>query len=263
MVVSLGTALITGATAGIGAEFAVQLAARGHDLVLVARDEQRLERMADALRGRGVGVEVLAADLSEPAGVARVVGRVDDETRPIEVVVNNAGFGLHTDFDLSPVEDEVRLLEVLATAPLRINHAALRSMVARGRGRIVNVTSVAAFAPLGSYSAAKAWLHTFSRWANAFYRPAGVTVTALAPGYVRTEFHARVGLERSSMAPEWLWLNVEPVVRQALRDSDRGRAMSIPSARYAVIARIASALPLGVISWVARRERWGFSRRRG
>jgi len=261
MAILPGTALITGATAGIGAEFSRQLAARGHDLVLVARDATRLNSLAVHLRTLGVAVEVLPADLADAAGAERVAARLADSSRPVEVVVNNAGFGLHTDFDLSPVEDELRLLEVLVTAPLRLSHAALRAMVSRGHGTIINVTSIAAYAPLGPYSSAKSWLHFFTRWANAFYRPAGVTLTALAPGFVRTEFHSRMNVERSSMAPNWLWLDVEPLVRRALRDADRGRAVSVPSVRYRLIALVAPLVPMRLVTRAAKRDRW--SRARG
>jgi short-subunit dehydrogenase len=256
MAILPGTALITGATAGIGAEFSRQLAARGHDLVLVARDAARLESLASQLRASGVAVEVLPADLADAAGVERVTDRIADASRPIEVVVNNAGFGLHTDFDLSPVEDELRLLEVLVSAPLRLSHAALRAMVSRGHGTVINVTSIAAYAPLGPYSSSKSWLHFFTRWANAFYRPAGVTLTALAPGFVRTEFHERMNVERSSMAPNWLWLDVEPLVRRALRDADRGRAVSVPSVRYRLISLVASLVPMWLVTRAAKRDRW-------
>lgn len=255
MTISPGTALITGATAGIGAEFARQLAGRGHSLVLVARDAERLEAVAAELRG-AVPVEVLAADLASPDGVARVTHRVADLAQPIEIIVNNAGFGLHTDFDLSPVEAELQLLDVLVTAPLKISHAALEAMISRGHGTIINVTSIAAYAPLGSYSSSKVWLHYFTRWANAFYRPSGVTLTALAPGFVRTEFHARMNVERSSMAPNWLWLDVEPLVRRALLDADRGRAVSVPSVRYRVISWLAPAIPMWLVTRAAKRERW-------
>ncbi len=256
MTIAPGTALITGATAGIGAEFARQLAARGHDLVLVARDVARLDTVATELRATGVAVEVLPADLTDAAAAARVAARIADPERPIEVLVNNAGFGLRTDFDRSPVESELDQLEVLAVAPLRLTHAALGAMVLRGHGTVINVSSIAAYAPLGPYSSAKMWLHSFSRWANAFYRPAGVTVTALAPGFVRTEFHARMNVERSRMAPDWMWLNVEPLVRRALTDADHGRAVSIPSARYRVISWVAGAAPMGLITREAKRRRW-------
>jgi len=256
MAIGRGTALITGATAGIGAEFSRQLAARGHDLVLVARDAARLESLAGQLRALGVEVEVLPADLAETTGVERVVARVSDAGSPIEIVVNNAGFGLHTDFDLSPVENELRMLEVLVTAPLRLSHAALTAMIPRGHGTVINVTSIAAYAPLGPYSSAKSWLHFFTRWANAFYRPAGITLTALAPGFVRTEFHARMNVERSSIAPGWLWLDVEPLVRTALRDAERGRAVSVPSLRYRMISWVAPLVPMWLVTRAANRDRW-------
>jgi len=254
---SAGVALITGSSAGIGAEFARQLAGRGHDLVLVARDAARLESLAVELRElHGVAVEVLAADLLEPSALARVEERIAASDRPITVLVNNAGFGLHNAFDLNPIDDEVRLLELLVTVPMRLAHAALRQMVVQRGGTIINVSSIAAYAPLTTYSAAKAWLHTFSRWANAYYRPAGITVTALAPGFVRTEFHARMDVARESMAPSWMWLDVEPLVGTALRAADRGRAVSIPSLKYKFISLVARALPMGFVTRSARRERW-------
>ena len=254
---SAGVALVTGASAGIGAEFARQLAARGHDLVVVARDAARLEGLAVEFREHhGVTVEVLAADLLEPSGLARVEDRIAASDRPIEVLVNNAGFGLHDDFDLNPIEDELKLLELLVTVPMRLAHAALPHMIVGRSGTIINVSSIAAYAPLTTYSAAKAWLHTFSRWANAYYRPAGITVTALAPGFVRTEFHARMDVTRESMAPSWMWLDVQPLVRTALRAADRGRAVSIPSLKYKFISLAARALPMGFVTRSARKGRW-------
>ncbi len=267
MTLSLGTALVTGATAGIGAEFCRQLAARGHDLVLVARDEERLETLARELSSQfGVAVEVLVADLLDAGQAARVEKRVADPDRAISVLVNNAGFGLHLDFDESTVEDEQRLLDILVTVPMRLSHAAIGAMLARGTGAgtgritgtgtIINVTSIAAFAPLGSYSSAKVWLQYFSRWANAYYRPSGITVMALAPGFVRTEFHERMGVERATMAPRWMWLEVTPLVRTALKHADRGRAVSVPTARYRVISWIARGLPMWVVTRVAKTRRW-------
>ncbi len=248
---------MTGASSGIGAEFARQLAERGHDLVLVSREAVRLDGLAVELGERyGVAVEVIAADLLDPNGLARVEERITVSDRPIEVLVNNAGFGLRNDFDLNPIEDELRLLELLVTVPMRLAHRALQHMIVRRSGTIINVSSIAAYAPLTTYSAAKAWLHTFSRWANAYYRPAGITVTALAPGFVRTEFHARMGVTRESMAPAWMWLDVEPLVRTALLAADRGRAVSIPSLKYRFISVAARALPMGFVTRSARKGRW-------
>ncbi|MFC4784092.1 SDR family NAD(P)-dependent oxidoreductase [Nocardioides sp. MAHUQ-72] len=238
-----GTALVTGATAGIGHAFAVQLARRGHDLVLVARDEERLEKVAAELRaGYDVQVEVLAADLTDRTALGRVEARLADPDRPVELLVNNAGFGLKGRFLDNSVDAENAMLDVLVTAVLRLSHAALGAMTRRGHGGIINVSSVAAFLPRGSYSAAKAWVNSFGEWAAAEYRPQGVTVTTLCPGFTRTEFHQRMDVGRDS-APSFLWLDVDDLVEQALADFDKGRVYSIPSARYKAIATAARLVP--------------------
>jgi short-subunit dehydrogenase len=237
------TALITGATAGIGAEFARQLAAAGSGLVLVARDRVRLESTASALRERyGVAVEVLAADLQSAEGVALVEERVGDASRPVDMLVNNAGYGLRRDFDENSVAEELAHLDLLVTVPLRLCHAALAQMLPRGHGTIINVASVAAFTPHGTYSAAKAWVVSFSRWAAIHYRPRGVRVTAVAPGFVRTEFHERMRV-RTDTVPRALWLDAGTVVRIALRDASRGRAVSVPTLRYRALVAALRVLP--------------------
>jgi short-subunit dehydrogenase len=242
------TALVTGATAGIGREFARQLAGRGHDLVLVARDRGRLEEVAAELRAAsGVDVEVLAADLADRAQLAAVEARVADRDRPVDLLVNNAGFGLKRRFLDNDVEDEQRLLDVLVTAVLRLTHAALTAMVERGDGRVVNVSSVAGYLSRGSYGAAKAYVTALSRWADATYRGAGVRTMVLLPGFTRTEFHQRMDVGRGS-APSWMWLDAERVVREALDDLDAGRSVSVPSRRYRLLTALARATPVSVQS---------------
>jgi uncharacterized protein len=241
------TALITGATAGIGHEFARQLAARGHDLVLVARDESRLSDVAHRLSEEfAVTVETLPADLSDRAQLATVEHRVADPDRPVDLLVNNAGFGLKRPFLANDVEDEQALLDVLVVAVMRLSHAALGAMVARGAGGVVNVSSVAAFLPQSTYSAAKAWVTSFGEWAAAEYRPQGITVTTLCPGFTRTEMHERMGVRRGG-APEFLWLDPEFLVSHALEDYDKGRTLSIPGATYKVITAATRAVPNGVL----------------
>lgn len=239
----MSTALVTGATAGIGLAFARQLAARGSDLVLVARNAERLGRVAEELRAAyGVTVEVLPADLVDRAQLAVVEERLADRGRPVDLLVNNAGFGLKRRFLDNTADEETAMTDVLVIAPLRLAHAALGAQVERGHGGVINVGSVASYLPRGTYSAAKAWINSFTEWAHHEYRPKGVTVMALLPGFTRTEFHERMGVTRGS-APDWMWLNVDDLVRDALADYDRGRVFSIPSPQYKVIATLARATP--------------------
>jgi len=240
---SRGTALITGPTAGIGLAFAEQLAARGQDLVLVARDRARLEDLAARLSdSHDVDVEVLVADLADREQMAAVEARVADPQRPVSLLVNNAGFGHKHPFTENSVEDEQEMLDVLVTAVMRLSHAAIGPMLQRGEGAIVNVSSVAAFLPRGTYSAAKAYVVSFSEWLDLTYRDRGVRGMALCPGFVRTEFHARMGVGRDS-APGWMWLDAERLVREALVDLERGKAISIPSKRYKLLSALARASP--------------------
>ncbi|WLQ08364.1 SDR family NAD(P)-dependent oxidoreductase [Arthrobacter oryzae] len=247
------TALITGATAGIGAEFARQLAEQGHHVVLVARDSERLRAAAHELENNySITAEVLSADLTDDAGVAAVVERLSDPSRPVDILVNNAGTGLLKPFDQNSLDEERRHLRLHVQAPLELCHAALQGMLARGSGRIINVASVAAFANRGSYSAAKAWQVTFSRWANLAYAGNGVKVTAVCPGFTHTEFHDRMGMDKT-VAPRWLWLHADRVVREGLADNERGRAVSIPTKRYKLVAAVSRAVPARFTSGPPRR----------
>ena len=239
------TALVTGATAGIGLEFARQLAGKGFDLVLVARDRNRLEGVAQELRSGAVDVEVLPADLADREQLATVEARLADPARPVDLLVNNAGFGLKNRFLDNDVEDEQRLLDVHVTAVLRLTHAALKAMVERGDGRIVNVSSVAGYLARGTYGAAKSYVIQLSRWADATYRNQGVRTMALLPGFTRTEFHQRMDVSRSS-APAWMWLDADRVVREALADLDAGRSVSVPGRRYKLLTAVARATPAAV-----------------
>jgi uncharacterized protein len=242
-----GTALVTGPTAGIGRSFAVQLAQRGHDLVLVARDRSRLEELAAELRASyGVQVEVLPADLVDRASLAEVESRLADPDRPVDLLVNNAGFGMKERFLDNPVDAENAMLDVLVTAVLRLSHAALGAMTARGRGGVINVSSVAAFLPRGTYATSKAWVNSFSEWAAHEYGPRGVTVMTLCPGFTRTEFHQRIDVDPRS-SPSFLWLDADELVATALADFDKGRVYSIPSARYKAITTVARIVPNRVL----------------
>lgn len=242
------TALVTGPTAGIGRSFVQALAQRDYDLVLVARDKQRLDSLAGELRERhGVEVEVLPADLADRSSLATVEARLSDADRPVDLLVNNAGFGLKRPFLENDIEHEQAMLDVLVTAVMRLSHAALRSMTARERGAIINVSSVAGYLPRGTYSAAKAYVTSFSEWADLTYRNCGVRVMALLPGFTKTEFHARMDVSRES-APSWMWLDADRVAADALDDLDRGRSVSIPSRRYKLLGAVARYTPKPVLA---------------
>ncbi len=241
-------ALVTGPTSGIGRSFAHQLAERGLDLVLVARDGVRLEEVAGALRSRyRVEVEVLVADLADREQLALVESRVADPERPVELLVNNAGFALKRSFLDNDVEDEQRMLDVLVVAVLRLSHAATVAMVGRGHGGVINVSSVAGFLPRGTYSAAKAYVTQLSQWADLTYRDRGVRTMALCPGFTRTEFHERMEVSSGSV-PRWLWLDPDSVVKDALRDFDAGKSISVPDVRYKVATALARYTPTVVQS---------------
>jgi short-subunit dehydrogenase len=248
-------ALITGATAGLGAEFARQLAAQHCSLVLVARDRDRLERTAAQLVEEfRVEVEVLQADLLTESGLAAVEARLAGGGHPVDVLVNNAGFGLITTFHESPINDEKHHLDLLVAVPMRLTHAALGQMVPRRTGTIINVASVAGYTPRGTYGAAKAWILSFSRWANIHYRRSGITVTAVAPGFVRTEFHQRMKA-RTDNIPNTLWLSADRVVAEALRGAAKGKAVTVPSRRYKVIVALTRLLPARMVAAGALRGR--------
>src|SRR5256885_4404112 len=226
----MAVALITGATAGIGAAFARALATEGYDLVLVARDGQRLTVLGDELAARhGITATALAAALTDPAGLA-LVGKRPAE--PVDLLVNNAGIGLRQQVLDSTADELDALLDLNVRAVQRLTRAALPGMVERGRGDVINVSSVAGFmATAGStYSASKAWVTNFSESIGLAVRRHGVRVMALCPGYTRTEFHERAGIDAGKI-PGWLWLDADDVVRAGLRDLRRGRLVSVPDWR--------------------------------
>ncbi|RKR19890.1 SDR family NAD(P)-dependent oxidoreductase [Arthrobacter oryzae] len=249
------TALVTGGTAGLGAEFARQLAEQGHRVVLVARDAGRLAATAAELENRyGAATETIAADLTEDAGIADVVARLSDPARPVEILVNNAGIGLLRSFEDNDIAAEKKHLKLHVEAAMELTHAALQGMLARQSGRIINVASVAAFLPRGTYSAAKAWLLSFSRWANMAYAARGIRVTAVCPGFTHTEFHDRMGMDKA-VAPRWMWLEARQVVSESLADNAKGKAVSIPSKRYKVLTSVSRVLPPRLVAGPPRRAK--------
>ncbi|MFG3422827.1 SDR family NAD(P)-dependent oxidoreductase [Micromonospora sp. NPDC048063] len=250
-------ALITGATAGIGAAFARRLASDGWHLVLVARDAARLADTAAELTARhGREVETIPADLSTDDGCAAVERRLA-EGSPVELLVNNAGISLNTPFLRSSAEDEARLLRLNVHAVMRLTLAALRPMTERRHGAVINVSSVAGFGavmPGSTYSASKAWVTNFSESVGQSARPFGVRVMALCPGYTRTEFHERAGINMSK-TPEWMWLRADDVVDEALRDLRKGKLVSVPAWKYKLAVAGLRHAPRRLLEAVARDTR--------
>lgn len=248
----MGFAVVTGGTSGIGLAFARKLAERGWDLVLVARNQQALDDTAIELRALGRQVETLQADLASREDTARVVARIEDESRPVDMLVNNAGFGVHTSLLSRNIEVHDEAIEVMVRAVLVLGGAAARTMRPRGHGSIIMVGSTAGFITTGAYSAIKAWVNNYTESLANELNGSGVVVTALMPGWVRTQFHSRAGI-RSSSIPDFLWLDADALVETALRHVDRGRVISMPSVRYRVLIFFARHLPRRTVRWVSRR----------
>ncbi len=247
------TALVTGGTSGIGAAFARALAGRGDDLVLVARDAGRLAEMATELTAaHGVDVEVMSADLGDRDDVQRVADRLASTEQPVDLLVNNAGFGVPyalTNADTTPHEHAI---DVMIRAVLVLGGAAGRTMKARGGGTIINVSSTAGFVTMGGYSAIKAWVTVYSEGLANELRGTGVQVTALCPGWVRTEFHQRADIKTSKI-PDQLWLDAERLVADCLTDVERHKVISIPSKRYQALILAARLAPRTAIRAVSRK----------
>jgi short-subunit dehydrogenase len=254
--VTTKTALITGATAGIGAAFARQLAAEGYDLVLVARDADRLATTATELSQRHrITVTPLPADLSTEDGIATVAARLT--AQPVDLLVNNAGGSLNKGFLQASVAEEEGVLWLNVHAVMRLTKAVLPAMVERGHGEVVSVSSVAGFGaamPGSTYPASKAWVINFSQSMAAVVNRSGVRVMALCPGYTRTEFHQRAEVDVSKR-PGWVWLAADDVVRTGLRDLRRGKVVSVPDWKYKVAAFALRHLPGGTLRRVARDTR--------
>lgn len=236
-------ALITGATVGIGDCFARLLAAEGFNLVINARSLDKLNERAEFLRQTfGIEVEVLSADLAtECEKVEAFIA-----SHQIEVLINNAGFGLNQSFLASSIEDEERVLYVLVRAPMRLMHAVLPQMKKRDSGIVINVSSTAAFIAGGHYSAAKSYLTVMSESLHTQLLPTNVKVSSLNPGFVHTEFHQRAGMKMGAI-PNFMWLDGDFLVKKAWSDAKNGKAISIPGWQYKVLRLVIKNLPRSTV----------------
>jgi uncharacterized protein len=249
----MATALITGGTSGIGAAFARALAARGDDLVLVARDADRLSETATELKERyAVSVETIASDLAVRSDVVGIAERLASAERPIDLLVNNAGFGVRVRLTAADTTPHEHAIDVMIRAVLMLSAAAGRAMRQRGAGTIINVSSTAGFVTMGGYSAIKSWVTSYTESLANELHGTGVKVVALCPGWVRTEFHERAEINIGSIPP-FLWLDADRLVADCLDDAAAGKVISIPSKRYKVLMTICEHLPHRAMRAVSRK----------
>ncbi len=251
------TALVTGASSGIGKQLAMQLAADGSDLVIVARRTGLLEGLADRLREEHkVGVEVLTADLTSPDGLAEVAGRLSGSARPVELLVNNAGFGSSGSFADLAAGNAAGQVSLNVMALVALTHAVLPSMLRRGHGGVLNVSSVAGFfAAPGSavYGATKAFVTSFSESLSGEVADHGVHVTALCPGFTRTEDHDEQ--DSDGRIHRFAWLDAGPVARAGLDAVAAGRVICVPGAQYKAVVPLARIVPRRAIRSVMKAMR--------
>ena len=253
------TALVTGASSGLGAVFARRLAAEGWDLIITARRTERLEQLAaELVKAHGISCQVVSGDLVQEADVQRLEGLIR-QTPTLELLINNAGFGTAGTFAKVPLEKHLAMHAVHVLAPVRLSYAAVEVMRPRGKGGIINVASVAAFLSIAgsvSYSATKAHLVVFSRTLNREVKSHGLTVQALCPGFLLSEFHAPPELEktRRSDVPRWLWLKPERVVRASLAALAKRRSLCVPSLTYKFAVVLGRLGLLDALAMAARRD---------
>jgi short-subunit dehydrogenase len=254
-------ALITGASSGIGETFARKLAARGFDLILVARREDRLRTIAEHVPVRS---QVVAADLTAEDGL-RIVEQAIRDCPRLELLVNNAGFGTLGRFWTADLRRQEQMHNLHVMVAMRLTHTALAAMVARGQGAVINVSSVAAFGQTEgnvSYCATKAWMNAFTLGLDMELRGAGsaVKVQALCPGFTMSEFHDTLGVDRNNI-PLFMWMQADEVVEASLRGLDRGQVIVIPGTIYKLGAALMRHLPHGLKRRMGKPGPWGKDRR--
>jgi uncharacterized protein len=246
-------ALVTGATSGIGESYSRLLAGNNYNIVLVARDLPRLQERAAALEAKfGISTHVIQADLATDEGCLKVEKYIAENQ--VDVLVNNAGFGTSKAFTMSTLEVEQQLLDVLVRTPMRLMHVALPLMKARDNGIIINISSVAGYIAGGTYSASKSYLTVLSESLNTELSATNVKISALCPGFTRTEFHQRGKMSMKGL-PNFMWLNSDRLVEQSWRDALKGKAVSVPGWQYKLLVLIVQTVPRSIVRKVGMNMR--------
>ncbi len=246
-------ALVTGATAGIGESFSRLLAANRYNLVLVARDLPRLQERAQTLEEKfGVKTHVIQADLATNEGCQKIEQYISENQ--IDVLINNAGFGTSKAFTMSTLEIEQQMMDVLVRTPMRLMHVALPLMKQRNNGVIINVSSVAGYIAGGSYSASKSYLTVLSESLHTELAGTNVKISALCPGFTRTEFHQRGKMSMKAL-PNFMWLTSDYLVEQSWKDAMKGEAVSVPGWQYKLLVFIVHAVPRSIVRKVGMKLR--------
>jgi len=238
-------ALVTGATVGIGESFTRLLAKNGYNIVLVARDLPRLQERAKSLESTfGIATKVIQADLATDAGCKFIEDFITNNQ--IDVLINNAGFGLNKAFTMSQLDAEQQMLDVLVRTPMRLMHVALPGMKERNKGVIINVSSVAGWIAGGTYSASKSYLTVLSESLHTELAATNVKVSALCPGFTRTEFHQRGGMSMKGL-PAFMWLNSDKLVATAWKEAIAGKAVSVPGWQYQLLSFVVHSTPRALV----------------
>jgi hypothetical protein len=231
-------AVITGPTSGIGLAYAQELAREGYELLLVGRNEIKLKQLQLDLNAKS---EIFVADLSVQAEILRIGSHLEG-LKQIDLLVNNAGFGSSLPFSQNSLAEEIEQMEILMKAVMVLTHATLPKMIKQNSGIILNISSVAAWVPTGTYAAAKSWVTAFTESISAELKGSKVQVTAVAPGFTKTKFFDRSQMKDDDV-PNWLWLTPEQVAKESLKDARSGQLISIPGAQYKAMSTVTRSLP--------------------
>ena len=247
-------AIITGPTSGIGLAYAQQLAKEGYELLLIGRNQTKLTELQQQL---AVKSEIFVADLAVHDEIIKAANHLK-ELSDVEILVNNAGFGSSLPFSENSLAEELEQIEVLIKAVMALTHAVLPKMIKANSGIVLNISSVAAWLPTGTYAAAKSWVTSFTEAIAAELKGSKVQVTAVAPGFTKTRFFDRSQMSDDDV-PSWLWLTPEQVAKESLADARSGKLISVPGAQYKAMSTVSRTLPRPLIRYFshefARRQK--------